>query len=67
MLYLTARAIGMSESTRKYIKELRQSGISLPDAPVITSSDEVWTALSREVIKRQPQLFKIPCLTDIRN
>lgn len=37
----------------------------LPDGPVITSPDRLFTAFTREVIKRQPQEFKIAALRDI--
>ena len=52
MLYLTARAIGQAETTRKYIRELSQNNVFLPQGPVIMSPDELLQALNREVIKK---------------
>lgn len=39
--------------------------VTLPPGPVITSPDRLITALTREVVLRQPQKFKIAALTDV--
>ena len=69
MLYLTARAIGQANSSRKYIQNLRQDQDqkSLPGGPLIMSPDRMMTSFNREVIYRKPHVFKIACLTNIYN
>lgn len=39
----------------------------LPAGPVITSPDRLMTAFTREVLLRQPHLFKIAALSDIKS
>ncbi|CDW81529.1 UNKNOWN [Stylonychia lemnae] len=53
-LYLTARPIGMADTTRDYIKGISQEKLSLPDGPVIMSPDRAMKSLKREVIFRKP-------------
>ncbi|GEM06033.1 lipin 1 [Rhodotorula toruloides] len=59
MMYLTSRAIGQADTTREYLKGIKQNGFQLPDGPVIMSPD-------REVIMRKPEVFKMACLRDIQ-
>lgn len=68
ILYVTSRAIGQSGYTRDFLKWVEQSGgWRLPDGPCICAPDRLLAALHREVIKRQPQEFKIACLKDVLN
>ena len=68
MLYLTSRPIGFADTTRAYIKGLKQdTQLSLPDGPIVMSPDRMIRSLKREVIYRKPQLFKIAALRNIRN
>ncbi|KAG0212991.1 hypothetical protein BGX28_005232 [Mortierella sp. GBA30] len=66
ILYLTSRAIGQADYTRKYLKNVEQNNYQLPDGPVIMSPDRLMTAFHREVIMRKPEEFKMSCLRDIR-
>lgn len=65
-LYLSARAIGQSRSTRDYLRSVRQGDICLPDGPLLLSPTSLISALHREVIERKPEEFKISCLKDIQ-
>ena len=67
ILYLTARAIGQSISTRNYIGNLRQDTDNkrLPKGPLIMSPDRLLHSFNREVILKRPQVFKIACLKNI--
>lgn len=47
MLYLTSRAIGQADTTREYLKGIKQNGFQLPDGPVIMSPDRLMTSLHR--------------------
>jgi len=67
ILYLTARAIGQSSMTKKYLDSLIQEKHSLPPGPLFLSPDGVFTSLKREVIERNPHLLKIPLLTELKN
>ncbi|KAG0287403.1 hypothetical protein BGZ96_008659 [Linnemannia gamsii] len=66
ILYLTSRAIGQADYTRKYLKNVEQDNYYLPDGPVIMSPDRLMTAFHREVIMKKPEEFKMACLRDIR-
>lgn len=66
VVYLTARAIGQSRSTRDYLHTLKQGENSLPRGPVIMTPDSLFQAFNREVIRRRPDEFKIEALADIR-
>ncbi|KAH9412089.1 smp2-like plasmid maintenance protein [Ordospora pajunii] len=67
IVYLTARPLEQSSSTKSYLKSICQDGCKLPDGPVILSPDGVFAALYRELIIRRPEDFKIACLKTIRN
>jgi phosphatidate phosphatase LPIN len=66
MLYLTARAIGQAETTKNYIESLKQDNLKLPPGPIIMSPDRLLRSFSREIILKKPQVFKIACLSNIR-
>lgn len=57
MLYLTARAIGQSEQTRKYLTNLQQDGSILPEGPLIMSPDRLIYSFKREVIHKRPEVI----------
>ncbi|GAA5867929.1 hypothetical protein JCM3774_004727 [Rhodotorula dairenensis] len=65
VMYLTSRAIGQADTTREYLKGIKQNGYQLPEGPVIMSPDRLMTSLHREVIMRKPEVFKMACLRDI--
>ncbi|KAI9000775.1 LNS2-domain-containing protein [Trametes punicea] len=66
IMYLTSRAIGQADSTREYLKGIKQNEYQLPEGPVIMSPDRLMASLHREVIMRKPEVFKMACLRDIQ-
>ncbi|KAH8096741.1 LNS2-domain-containing protein [Cristinia sonorae] len=66
IMYLTSRAIGQADSTRDYLKGIKQNEYQLPEGPVIMSPDRLMASLHREVIMRKPEVFKMACLRDIQ-
>ncbi|KAF9232786.1 LNS2-domain-containing protein [Melanogaster broomeanus] len=66
IMYLTSRAIGQADSTREYLKGIKQNDYQLPQGPVIMSPDRLIASLHREVIMRKPEVFKMACLRDIQ-
>ncbi|KAG0698677.1 Lipin/Ned1/Smp2-domain-containing protein [Suillus ampliporus] len=66
IMYLTSRAIGQADSTRDYLKGIKQNDYQLPEGPVIMSPDRLMASLHREVIMRKPEVFKMACLRDIQ-
>ncbi|EPY52591.1 lipin Ned1 [Schizosaccharomyces cryophilus OY26] len=67
IMYLTSRSVGQADSTRHYLRNIEQNGVSLPEGPVILSPDRTMAALHREVILRKPEVFKMACLRDLCN
>ncbi|KAJ1653299.1 lipin Ned1 [Dispira simplex] len=67
VMYLTSRAIGQADVTRNYLRGVNQGPYHLPDGPVIMSPTRLFESFHREVIARQPQVFKMACLRDIKN
>lgn len=49
ILYLTSRAIGQADSTREYLKGIKQNDYQLPEGPVIMSPDRLMASLHRYV------------------
>uniref|UniRef100_A0A671MJN8 phosphatidate phosphatase n=1 Tax=Sinocyclocheilus anshuiensis TaxID=1608454 RepID=A0A671MJN8_9TELE len=66
-LYCSARAIGMADMTRRYLQWVNDRGIILPRGPLMLSPSSLFSAFHREVIEKKPEVFKIECLTDIKN
>ncbi|KAI0796995.1 Lipin/Ned1/Smp2-domain-containing protein [Abortiporus biennis] len=66
IMYLTSRAIGQADSTRDYLKGIKQNDYQLPEGPVVMSPDRLMASLHREVIMRKPEVFKMACLRDIQ-
>uniref|UniRef100_A0A8C7ZQG2 phosphatidate phosphatase n=1 Tax=Oryzias sinensis TaxID=183150 RepID=A0A8C7ZQG2_9TELE len=66
-LYCSARAIGMADMTRGYLHWVNDGGIILPRGPLMLSPSSLFSAFHREVIEKKPEIFKIECLTDIKN
>ncbi len=48
-IYLSARAIGQSQITRNFLKNIKQSDRELPSGPLLISPDTLMTALYRFV------------------
>lgn len=66
LIYLTARPLGQSFSTKNYLKQVSQGEYTLPDGPVIHNPDGVLEAIYREIILKKPEEFKIACLLLIK-
>jgi len=65
-MYLTARPLQQSFSTKKYLTNVDQDGAKLPDGPIILSPDGLFAALYREIIIKRPEDFKIACLENLK-
>ncbi|NXK65841.1 LPIN3 phosphatase, partial [Sylvietta virens] len=65
-LYCSARAIGMADITKGYLKWVNEQGCGLPMGPMLLSPSSLFSAFHREVIEKKPEVFKVTCLTDIR-
>ncbi|XP_051835253.1 phosphatidate phosphatase LPIN3 isoform X2 [Antechinus flavipes] len=66
-LYCSARSIGMADLTKGYLKWVHEHDCGLPKGPLLLTPSSLFSALHREVIEKKPEVFKIACLTDIRN
>ncbi|XP_068172028.1 zgc:123305 isoform X2 [Antennarius striatus] len=66
-LYCSARAIGMAAITKGYLRWVNDRGTVLPKGPVLLAPSSLFSALHREVIEKKPEIFKIACLSDIRD
>lgn len=64
-LYLTARSLSQTSSTRAFLENVAQDGQKLPDGPVFTATEKLFAALTQEVLKRS-HIFKTECLTTVR-
>ena len=67
IMYLSSRAIGQSNQTKNYLRNLEENDLKLPHGPVVLSPDRLFQSLAREVIYKRPQDFKVPALRDIKN
>jgi len=66
ILYLSARSISQAADTKFYLEQLRQDGLSLPPGPLFLNPKSLLQAGKLEVIEKRPELFKIECLTKLR-
>nr|XP_034978377.1 phosphatidate phosphatase LPIN3 isoform X2 [Zootoca vivipara]XP_034978378.1 phosphatidate phosphatase LPIN3 isoform X2 [Zootoca vivipara] len=66
-LYCSARSIGMAHITKGYLTCVNDQGCVLPKGPILLAPSSLISAFHREVIEKKPEVFKIACLTDIRN
>ena len=67
IVYLSSRPVGYSEATKKYLNKIKQDGISMPEGPLLLSPDRSMASLWREMVIKQPHIFKIGCLQTIKN
>ncbi|KAK6960528.1 phosphatidate phosphatase LPIN3 [Biomphalaria glabrata] len=65
LIYLSARAIGQSRSTKDMLKSIKQGELVLPDGPLFLNPTSLFSAFHRELILKNPEEFKISCLKDI--
>ncbi|XP_035006034.1 phosphatidate phosphatase LPIN2 isoform X1 [Hippoglossus stenolepis] len=67
ILYCSARAIGMAAITKDYLQWVNDRGTVLPKGPVLLAPSSLFSALHREVIEKKPEVFKVACLSDIKD
>lgn len=67
LMFLSSRAVGLSDRTRAYLAQVEQDGVALADGPVVVAPDSITSALYREVVRRAPQEFKMKALQEIRD
>jgi len=67
IIYLTARALCQSSTTKNYLQSLKQNNLNLPRGPILMSPDGLISSFKREVIDKTPQIFKISCLNEVQN
>ena len=67
-VYLSSRAIGQMNMTKKYLDNVEQGeGVRLPHGPVLLSPSNLFGAFRREVITRNPEEFKIQSLQYVKD
>jgi len=66
LLYLSARSISQAADTKFYLEQLKQDGHCLPPGPLFLNPKSLLQAGRLEVIEKRPELFKIECLTKLR-
>ena len=64
-IYLSARNIGLSKRTKKYLESIYQEGSRMPEGPVMTSYEGLFESLNRELIQKKPHIFKIKIMKEI--
>ena len=67
LVYLTARAIFQSEKTQKFLAQLEDNGIKLPEGPVIMDPDGVFSSFRKGIINKTNYYIKILALIEISN
>lgn len=67
IIYLTARNIGLFSKTLEYLRSIKQNGFTLPEGPMLTSPDSLFDSLKREIIIKNPEVFKIQVLRDLKH
>ena len=65
-VYLTARAICQSGTTKDYLNSLFIEEKGLPRGPLLMSPDGLFSSFKREVIDKEPHLLKISVLKEVR-
>jgi len=64
-VYVSSRGISQSSMTKTYINWTKQDGRNLPYGPILLNPASLISALLREVWTRNPEEFKIDCLSGI--
>lgn len=67
ILYLTSRSILQAGQTRGYINSVKQDEFVLPEGPIISNPELLFECLTREVIYKNPEEFKISALRDVKS
>jgi len=63
LLYLSARPATMAAETKAYLESLKQDNVCLPPGPLFLNPESSLQSLKREVIDKQPEVFKISCMS----
>merc|ERR1719222_1535752 len=66
LLCLSARSISQAADTKFYLEQLKQDGLCLPPGPLFLNPKSLLQAGKLEVIEKRPELFKIECLSKLR-
>lgn len=66
-VYLSSRGISQSSMTKTYINWTKKDGRNLPYGPILLNPSSLISALLREVWTKNPEEFKIDCLSGIAN
>ncbi|KAF6768475.1 hypothetical protein AHF37_05917 [Paragonimus kellicotti] len=61
-VYLSSRAIGQAQATRRFLHSVNQDNAWLPDGPILLAPFSALHAFRKEVIERRAEEFKIECL-----
>jgi len=64
-LYLSCRPLLISNTTRNYIGMIKQGEYVLPLGPIMVSPNALLSAITMEVLKKNPHKYKIPVLKRI--
>jgi phosphatidate phosphatase LPIN len=67
ILYLSARSICQSNTTRNLIRNLSQNSKSMPQGPLFLNPVNYTAAFHMELISKCSDQFKISCLRNIRD
>lgn len=65
-VYLTARPISYSSSTREYLRKIQQGSARMPEGPVLLNPSSMIMAINSRYIKREPELSKTKSLNEIK-
>ena len=66
IIYLSARSIYQSESTRRMLQSIRQDGYSMPTGAILLNPVNLYNAFHSELIDRSSCEFKLNCLNEIK-
>lgn len=67
IVYLSSRTMAMEKQTKSYLNSISQNGVGLPDGPVILSPDRLFFTFKREIVMKNPDVFKIAAMKDLWN
>jgi len=66
ILYLSARSISQAAETKSYLLSLNQCDCKLPPGPLFLNPESALRSFKREVIDKEPEIFKIHCLSNLK-
>lgn len=65
-VYLSARSISQSESTRSLIDNVKQNNYCLPKGPLLLNPSDLLSSLSSELIFKKSTEFKVNCINNLK-